>query len=1716
MDNRNNRRSNANRGRGNQRRGGADRRNYRDRKQSDVTERFPQRRATQKETPKEMLHEKTIRLLTEPGPSYNLIVHRPFKEEKDFLEYLQERDLPSTLEFDIESFTLSSNGLSASVYIHFPCNNAYRQFQSWMRQNKKLGFVYRFQRGEAAKVSKEFIDKNLKNIEEKSTYILEMHREKISNIKQKLSDFCGKDEHKKRPKYISLTEYESKEMHKGSLQDKISELETQEIEFKNSVQQIKDGILKFEGCTIQQEYIDELLRRYEIEYSRLEQALPIYAQRTRIVTTILKNQVCVLLGETGSGKSTQLTQYLLQSKLSSEGRIVCTQPRKVAAASLAQRVASEMKSNVADIVGYQCGIQKKVSDHTKVVYMTDHTLLNECLKDPFLNDYSCIIIDEAHERSIYTDLLLGMIKKCLHRRSDIRVIVTSATIDPDVFVRYFEVCPVLKVSGRMYPVDIEWETIASDEKLETYDRKAVEKTLEIHEKEDTGDILLFLTGQMEIEKCIDSLRWELEGKTDHWILPLHGKLQTEEQNRIFKETPQGKRKIVVSTNLAETSVTIPGVKYVIDTGLTKEMLYDPEKKVSSLRVVKITKSSADQRKGRAGRTAPGKCFRFYSKEDYDNMKASSVPEIRRIHIGHAILKILQLNLNPLEFDFVEPPPHNSMEAAFQQLVKLGAVEDGRITKLGKWISQLPLEPNLGVLVYDAIERKVGLEAIIIAASCAVSGNLFYRAGTEEQKDTCDKLKIPFCHSKGDHFTFLSVFQKWHIVPEKEKGQWCLDNSINGRAMRNIRDTVNEIRFILKKDMNISLKFELPEGSRNERGLQNLLLKAFQSNLCYFLGHEKAGYYFIDKDQHRIVHPSASFQSLARYPTWVIVEKVLNTSREYAVNITEVNENDVQEALRRKELEFDMTRIQRKKVEPIYTEYVGPELHRQFVGPKWKNAKDIEKQLKSENADSVFVIDADRDKGEISIYAPEDKDELSIKAFKMAIDPKRENIRNEKVTFSIFPRCYNVKVSLGPGGLVQDLLCEDDYNSVYVYCTEECYPDEKLEEWLKGFGDIKKFVKKSPANTSLRYRGEAVFESCESAKKAVLTTRDKSSNIYVKPPAWKTNDNDAFKAKITWCRRKPREYGFVQIRNPETLATILEICTLTKRSVGGRLVKISRSTKKPDALYVQGLHSLVNEDILREGIVDAFKISDNDIGKTFIPRQKVFTTKEISDSHRRRLERQIGQHVDMKKFKVVLKEPGEQDYDFTGYITFTDPEKGFEACEKLHKTISINDSVVSIIPEIHTRLYVLERVFKRVEKGIKAFSSKAKKEDGVFIDIKQNAAGNYILRIEAGSLDRMVQTRDTILDLLQGQDLNMEKIPSLRSLFTYDGRSKIEKIMEKTHTLIILNDRNTTISIHGRESDRSLAITKIEKYIKKLDSLKLRVIDLKSDTTPPGLMKSIIQMHGIELKGLKDLSKLSSIELDHRKHRIKILGSEGAMQLALKDIEEITKTLLSSSQDKDRSSDPECGICLSGVPETELYRLESCGDPYCRDCVKLHLNSVISSREFPLRCCRDGCDMLWSWSDVNNMKKFGFCTLQTVINASISCYVAQNPDKARYCITPDCQMVYKVSQTGGRFVCSLCHTALCTKCHVEYHAGTSCAIYEKERQINENGLREWISGDRLNRDLCPKCYIGIERYGGCQHMQCSQCNCHICWICKAYFATSTECYRHMYESHNTYV
>lgn len=393
-------------------------------------------------------------------------------------------------------------------------------------------------------------------------------------------------------------------------------------------------------------------RYFEILTKRRQ--LPCWEHREHIVKMVKENQSCVLIGETGSGKTTQVPQFLVDAGYTSKGCIAVTQPRRVAAMSVAARVAQEMDVELGTQVGYLIRFEDTTSEQTVLKYMTDGMLLRECMSDPLMSKYSVIILDEAHERTLSTDILFGLLKEVLVKRPELRCLVMSATLEAERFQAYWDDAPLLKVSGRMFQV----ETFFALKPEKDYVEAAIDVCVMIHQHEGPGDILLFLTGEEEIEHAVYEI-WERgDNGTDNLVvLPLYSSLQMQQQRKVFPPAPEGKRKVIVATNIAETSITIDGVVFVVDPGLFKMKLYNPRTHVDSLLVSPISKASSMQRAGRAGRTRPGKCFRLYTLDAFDKeLPESTHPEIVRSNLCSVVLTLAKLGIYDIvHFDFMDPP-----------------------------------------------------------------------------------------------------------------------------------------------------------------------------------------------------------------------------------------------------------------------------------------------------------------------------------------------------------------------------------------------------------------------------------------------------------------------------------------------------------------------------------------------------------------------------------------------------------------------------------------------------------------------------------------------------------------------------------------------------------------------------------------------------------------------------------------------------------------------------------------------------------------------------------------------------------------------------------------------------------------------------------------------------------------------------------------------------
>ncbi|KAL3087375.1 hypothetical protein niasHT_029369 [Heterodera trifolii] len=629
-------------------------------------------------------------------------------------------------------------------------------------------------------------------------------------------------------------------------------------------------------------------RFWDLLKKRME--LPVWDYREKFMELLNKNQCIVLVGETGIGKTTQIPQWCMDyARMSApffnekEYMVSCTQPRRMAAISVAKRVAEELDVTLGQEVGYSIRFDDCSNAQTVLKYCTDGMLLREAMNDELLKQYTVIILDEAHERTLATDILMGLLKEIIRQRLDLKIVVMSATLDAGKFQKYFGDCPSLSVPGRTFPY--------SPEPEKNYLEAAVRTVIQIHVCEKLeGDILLFLTGQEEIEDACEKIRKELQkvgpAAGDLLCIPLYSSLPPNQQQRIFDPAPPNKpdgkisRKCVVSTNIAETSLTIDGVVFVIDAGFSKQKVYNPRVGVESLLVCPISKASATQRAGRAGRTKPGKCFRLYPQKAYiKEMEQQTCPEILQSNLSGVVLQLMKIGIDDIvHFDFMDPPAAETLKKALELLNYLSAIDDnGKLTKIGSQMAEFPLDdPQLAKMLIVSPELGCSNEILSIVAMLSVP-QCFVRPN--DAKRAADEAKKRFAHVDGDHLTLLNVYHAFK--QHKEDPQWCYENFINYKVLKE----ADEVRMQLAKIMD-NLKLKRVSTDFNSPDYYINIKKALVAGFFMQIAHlEKSGHYITIKDKQKInLHPSTV---LDHRPEWALYNEFVLTSQNFIRTVTEV-------------------------------------------------------------------------------------------------------------------------------------------------------------------------------------------------------------------------------------------------------------------------------------------------------------------------------------------------------------------------------------------------------------------------------------------------------------------------------------------------------------------------------------------------------------------------------------------------------------------------------------------------------------------------------------------------------------------------------------------------------------------------------------------------------------------------------------------------------------
>ncbi|XP_027354462.1 probable pre-mRNA-splicing factor ATP-dependent RNA helicase DEAH9 isoform X2 [Abrus precatorius] len=631
------------------------------------------------------------------------------------------------------------------------------------------------------------------------------------------------------------------------------------------------------------------------------QRLPVYKYRTAILYLVETHATTIIVGETGSGKTTQIPQYLKEAGWATGGRLIaCTQPRRLAVQAVAARVAEEMGVNLGDEVGYTIRFEDITKpDVTVLKFLTDGVLLREMMDDPLLTKYSVIMVDEAHERSISTDILLGLLKKIQRRRPELRLIISSATIEAKSMSDFFQtrkkrrepqnedhglqVEPaILSVEGRGFNVQINY----AEEPVQDYVQAAVSTVLLINEREPTGDVLVFLTGQDDIDAAVQLLTDEIQTNGKHSsgliVLPLYSGLPRAEQELVFSPTPRGKRKIVISTNIAETSLTLEGIVYVVDSGFSKQRFYNPISDIENLVVAPISRASARQRAGRAGRVRPGKCYRLYTEEYFLNhMSNEGIPEIQRSNLVSCVIQLKALGIdNILGFDWPASPSPEAMIRALEVLYSLGVLDDDAKLTAPTGFQ----DPMVSKMIIASSELGCSEEIITIAAVLSVQS--IWISGRGIQKES-DEAKLRFAAAEGDHVTFLNVYKGF--LQSGKSSQWCHKNYVNYHAMRKVLEVREQLKRTAQR-----IGLVLKSCESDMQVVRKAVTTGFFANACHLEAYSHNGMYkTLRGSQEVYIHPSSVLFRVN--PKWVIYSSLVSTDRQYMRNVITVDPSWLLEA-----------------------------------------------------------------------------------------------------------------------------------------------------------------------------------------------------------------------------------------------------------------------------------------------------------------------------------------------------------------------------------------------------------------------------------------------------------------------------------------------------------------------------------------------------------------------------------------------------------------------------------------------------------------------------------------------------------------------------------------------------------------------------------------------------------------------------------------------------
>lgn len=1433
-----------------------------------------------------------------------------------------------------------------------------------------------------------------------------------------------------------------------------------------------------------------------LECKRYLDALPIYSSRLSPICILDKQSVLIIQSQTGTGKSTQIPQYLMHEHL--EGRVVCTQPRKIAARALAKRVDSDMPRQTY-LYRTTCSfkLDGEMDYDVGILYTTDKALLDKYAQDKTLSEYSVIVVDEVHVRSLYTDLLLSVLKKLVATRLDLKIVVMSATIDLELFTAYFNGCPSIRVPGAVFDVEVIW----ADKKTEHYVDAAVETVARILDSGARGHILVFLCNQQEIDQAIRGIG----SFRDTVLFPLHGQLLSDDQEAVFEPVSDGVRKVIVSTNVAETSITIPGVTYVVDSGMARTPFYNPSKRLTTISTVPITKSSADQRMGRAGRTESGTCYRLYTQKDYDDMASNSTPEIHSIDMGIGLLKLLVMGIDIAGFEFIEPPKEGAVDSALLSLWYLGAIDkENKLTTDGQTMARLQLEPRLSRMILEGSKRGCLYEAMAVAALISVGGNVMYRGISDAERVKCDRVRVERCDPLGDIVAILKIFYEWMSVPGGKDGKraWCLENAINAKTMRTANDTLNEL---------IQL-YRVKKAAKMELTPRLLLLACkcfflgfFQNSACYN-GENISGYTLGDANEYpAYIHPSSFTTCLDSTPQYLVCAELRQTTGLYMVNVSWVDGRWFEEI---PPGAVSLSKMTGGLVKRTHTVAMNPLVVKRVAGTykATMSMRDEVNVLCNYNymkPVAACVLGGSKVCNGLSITVRENDTSRTQKLVNAKVVSVVKEL-HDNVVYRSLTGGYGTVV-IKQGCVVSCIVNAPRSKTLQVVVDGIVASDDDIKARLQLLGNVYSTVKYDFPFCDWQNLvwGEVVFENNIEALRALEV--DEDENFYLRP----VDERLCQRLKIQWFPLDSTGRAYITFDSvAETVAALAILCgavVATSEDHTGSLrayMTCYERHRKNDTTIIAHIPDDVDGIQLREYVASLAITSSCQVHVSrhrFVGDRDEFFQKQqtVLESV---LDKTLKRIDSTNEYKVVhLVKNVTAPFAIVQFGSTRDSE-WVSMC--LHKQPNImgtgivyanySSRFVHHVPKRRSELpdcmQVLSGAIKRVNRN-----------GDIHAVFRTEKDGHVVIIVDGNDGHSVNAAFGTIAQALRGTQY-LEFSDTIEMLNSPEAIRIMKQIEESTKTWIQVDSANDVIYIHGAVDDKAISL--LRDALKDIEIVSIPLTTIAGQGI--GVMRTLFVKYGRDLERLCSQCALGpeQVYVDTKKRVIVVQASEAKVQA----VRDCIRSLVATTYDKVEGSDvPECPICLSSI-DGDAHVLIGCGHQFCKHC--LVQQSTLSAKNgiFPITCALDGCNSPLSMSDLNtiNTKK----SFDKVMDLSVAAYVRENVNDYRFCPTSGCGSVYCVTTKAAVFQCRACWNTTCTSCHLQGHTGFSCA----ELQETCAFIDEWKTTGEGSSKNCPYCNILIEKNGGCQHVICFNCKRHICWICSTCFRTQVLYTRHCMSVH----